>query len=68
VKTLAHHASKSGRIVGCEALEAPSPGEIFRRTRTAIFEAALRCGENRAAIVVTSPLLTRSAGAGSVHR
>jgi len=48
--------SKGGR----EALEAPSPREIFRRTRTAVFDAAPRCGEKRAAIVVTSPLLTRA--------
>jgi len=60
MEALADHASKPGRIVGREALEAPSPREIFRRTRTAVFDAAPRCGEKRAAIVVTSPLLTRA--------
>jgi hypothetical protein len=63
---LTHSASKQGRI-GHQPLEARSRREIFRHICAVVFDVAARWGDRwgdaideDAAIVVTSPLLTRA--------
>jgi len=59
---LAYSAPKQGRI-GHEPLEARSRREIFRHICAVVFDVAPRWGDaidEGAAIVVTSPLLTRA--------